>query len=60
MLEHEEREDCACWCNPEVSQVCPECEESEVAPPDCWRCAGRGVVEPYDDDLPCIVVHRDV
>ncbi len=54
-------------------QACPECDalpaplegvavvtiRSGVAPSDCWRCDGFGFVDPYDDDLPTVVVrHR--
>lgn len=46
-----------CWCNPEIVQSCPQCEIYSKA--DCWRCGGRGVVEPYDDSLDVIVVHRE-
>lgn len=45
-----------CWCAPEVLQPCPQCDEPPA--PGCWRCAGRGLVEPFDDGLPCVVIHR--
>lgn len=53
-LEHEvdSRE---CWCLPEVLQPCPECDADE----DCWRCAGRGLVEAYDEDRDCVIRHRE-
>lgn len=56
VLEHEldSRE---CWCLPEVLQPCPECDEPPT--PDCWRCAGRGLVEAFDDDEACVIVHRE-
>lgn len=46
----------ACPCGPEVRQPCPQCDEPPA--PDCWRCSGRGLVEPFDDALPCVVIHR--
>lgn len=49
-----------CWCQPELRQVCPELPESNVCPATCWRCHGRGDVEPYDDALETLVVHRDM
>ncbi len=54
-----------CWCNPEILQICPECEEqpSEAVDDDgdnspCWRCGGRGLVEVYDEELSKIIIHR--
>lgn len=44
-MEHDvDSEDC--WCCPEVLQPCPECHEGTryTRNPDCWRCAGRGLV----------------
>ena len=51
-----------------LQQSCPECENGRglvgvsevlrVAPAvECWRCDGHGLVEPYDDDNPLIIVH---
>ena len=60
-----------CWCNPQFRQACPECEYgeglagvAEVFPGqalvvECWRCDGLGLVEPYDDLEPKIVVHGE-
>lgn len=60
-LQHEtDRIDC--WCQPRVTQLCPEpgCfEDTGTEDPDCWRCGGEGVVEPYDDDKPRLIVHAD-
>ena len=50
-----------------IRQACPECENGEglagvakvihKAPAvECWRCDGHGLVEPYDDDTPNIIV----
>lgn len=49
-----------CWCGPDLFQVCPECER-EVANegPPCWRCNRKGLVEPYDEDFPMVIVHKD-
>ncbi|KKL54385.1 hypothetical protein LCGC14_2265900 [marine sediment metagenome] len=60
-----------CWCNPQLAQACPDCENGEglqavaavivMAPfVDCWRCNGHGLVEPYDDSEPKILVHTNV
>lgn len=62
-----------CWCNSQFRQACPECEYgeglagvAEVFPAqgafpvvECWRCDGHGLVEPFDDLEPTILVHRD-
>ena len=62
-----------CWCNPQFRQACPECGEGfagvaevfPVASPrvapivECWRCDGHGLVEPYDDLEPKIVIHGE-
>ncbi len=51
-----------------LQQCCPECKNGEgligvgevlcVAPAvECWRCDNHGLVEPYDDDSPLIIVH---
>ena len=58
-----------CWCKPLVRQACPECEHGEglegveaviqkARAVECWRCDDHGLVEPYDDDMPNIIVHR--
>ena len=49
-----------CWCKAEVLQPCPECEDTQADPLDpCWRCNGRGLVEPYADDVPRVIIHDD-
>ena len=45
-----------CWCNPDIVQPCPECEEPPK--PDCWRCSGNGQVDVYTDDFGVIVSHH--
>lgn len=57
MTEREHTDAASCWCRPEVTQVCPECEEHAKDPEDCWRCGGRGLVPKFDDDRPTITVH---
>ena len=61
-----------CWCNPQFRQACPECKRgeglsgvAEVFPEqgiylivECWRCDGFGLVVPYDDLEPKIVIHN--
>jgi hypothetical protein len=49
-----------CWCEPELFQVCPEWSgvEWDHCPSSCWRCRGKGWVEPYDDMRVTVVVHR--
>lgn len=50
-----------CWCGPEVVQPCLECPvgPGNVMPnPDCWRCNGRGLVPPYDDEAPSVIIHN--
>lgn len=47
-----------CWCKPEVKQVCKEANDHGVCMPDCWACDGRGLVEPYFDELTYYVIHR--
>ena len=60
-----------CWCKPQLCQACPECENGEglegvgavlqrASFVDCWRCDGHGLVEPYDELEPKILVHTDV
>ena len=57
-----------CWCKPVLRQACPECKNGEelagveavirVAHPiKCWRCDNHGLVEPYDDGVPTIILH---
>ena len=48
---------CSCWCDPELLQICPECEDEDNYA-DCWKCGGRGLVKRYDDAEPCVVAHR--
>ena len=68
-LRWREHVDDDCWCKPTEYQVCPECDDDPdavirtgkvIAKKDCWRCSGDGLVEPYDDDTPRIIVHREV
>lgn len=51
-----------CWCGPEILQPCPECiEKADDKPnPDCFRCEGRGLVDEYDEDMPSLIVHREL
>lgn len=30
------------------------------ADPSCWRCCGRGYVDPYDHDAARLIVHRQM
>ena len=46
-----------CWCDPEVLQACDDCDLPEPQK-DCWKCHGRGLVMVFDDELPCVIVHR--
>lgn len=50
----------ACWCNPWIFRLCPECVELEPRP-GCWRCGGDGVlrVEPGDPP-PYLVMHLEI
>ena len=59
-----------CWCVPELRQVCPEereptyCSDPKFADngkcnKDCWRCKGTGLVEPYDDTLKVLIIHKE-
>ncbi len=57
-LEHETDNE-HCWCQPEVLQVCPECDEDHIPTPGCWRCGGRGLVPEYDETQCSVIVHRD-
>lgn len=50
---------CDCWCEPEVLQPCPESLDRRDCDPNCYRCAGRGLVLPYDADMALIWVHSD-
>lgn len=56
--EHNTR-DLSCWCDPDLFQVCPECEECDEPPLTCWRCQGRGLVKVFDRERPIIVVHNE-
>ncbi len=48
-----------CWCAPELLQYCPETPEGpDVCSPSCWRCGGRGLVEPWSGSRPTIIIHR--
>jgi hypothetical protein len=49
-----------CWCGPEVLQSCPEWDRSlgDSCPSSCWRCGGRTLVDPYDEDLTDVIIHR--
>lgn len=52
-----------CWCGPDLRQICPECEGEDGDRQRCWRCKadpiGPGWVEPYDDDRPILIIHKD-
>ena len=59
-LKHDTDND-VCWCAPEIKQPCPEHPEPyDMCPPSCFRCAGVGLVEVYDDVTPKIIIHRDL
>lgn len=47
-----------CWCKPEFKQVCSESNCRGICKPDCWKCSGEGLVEPYDDDLNLLLIHK--
>src|SRR3990167_7257279 len=49
-----------CWCKPRVMQGCSEWEpeNGRNCKPDCWRCGGVGLVEPYDFDYSMIIIHN--
>lgn len=54
-----------CWCKPSVVQGCPECggykaEHEGSATPDCWRCGGAGLVDPFTPDMANLVIHKDI
>ena len=47
-----------CWCNPDVHQLCPECDgERHIFDAICWKCDGEGWVPEYDDNQPSVIVH---
>lgn len=52
-----------CWCGPDLRQICPECDGEDPERFSCWRCKadtlGPGWVEPYDDQVPLVVQHKD-
>ena len=48
-----------CWCNPEVKQVCSESDEEGNCESGCFKCGGSGTVEPYDEDLNYLVIHKE-
>ena len=56
---HKTNKSCACWCEPEYMQVCPESDERGNCVDGCYRCGGRGLVRPYDDTLPMLIEHRE-
>lgn len=47
-----------CRCHPRDCMVCPECDDHETPPADCWRCGGTGLAE-HDGspDQPHLYVH---
>jgi len=47
-----------CWCDPEVKQVCPESDDNGKCEDDCWRCKGSGLVDPYDEELNYLIIHK--
>jgi len=58
LVDHDDRPDC--WCQPELTAVCPECED-EDQPGDCWRCGGRGLVPAESSPgAPRVVIHNAV
>jgi len=53
-----------CFCCPEAKQVCPESIENEQGDPicssTCYRCGGSTLVDPYDEDMVTLIIHRHV
>ena len=47
-----------CWCDPEEAQVCPQSDEDGRCLPECAVCEGTGLVVPYDESLPLLIVHK--
>lgn len=51
-----------CWCQPDLRQICPECEAADNVRASCWRCKadplGAGWVAPYDDERTTVIIHR--
>lgn len=47
-----------CWCKPELKQVCSESNEHGRCKANCWSCGGSGLVDPYDNDLNVLIIHK--
>lgn len=49
-----------CWCKPDLAQVCPEWtpEVGTKCPPECWRCGGADLVEPWSDERIIMIMHQ--
>ena len=49
-----------CWCKPKIMQACPEWEHEygRNCKPNCWRCGGEGVVEPYNEEYSYLIIHN--
>ena len=47
-----------CWCKPELKQVCSESDQIGLCKPDCWRCGGTALVDPYDAEMNVMIVHK--
>lgn len=63
---HITKKHASCWCAVEEVQICPESEGPIVqldgdgnCPATCWRCAGRGLVPVYDEQLDVIFLHQE-
>ena len=50
-----------CGCKPKVMQACPEWEheDGKYCKPNCWKCGGLGLVEPYNPEFAYLIVHND-
>lgn len=48
-----------CWCKPELKQPCPEAGDRNECKPDCWRCGGLSLVDPWNDWMGILIVHDE-
>lgn len=48
-----------CWCHPELKQVCPESDDVGKCKAECFRCGGNGLVDPYDEELNYLIIHKE-
>ncbi len=50
-----------CGCKPELKQTCPEWEEEygRTCKPNCWRCGGSGLVEPFNPKWSTLIIHNE-